>query len=159
MFDYPSSWIFRENNQYEGLIILSLFDPQINTVPTRAPNESHGTPSDFGSISLIIQLVKPGQTPDTELQFLKQSYSQTPWRLTILSDYKIKIDGYDASVLEYQSNDPEASPSLMFIRRVFFVVDNQMYQILYEVADKDRGGEFEQGFNYFFSSLKVVRQK
>jgi len=158
-FDYPSLWLFSEEKvQDTNIVIVGLGDPRFLTVPTRAPYESHGAPNDFGNLSIITQPVKPGQTPDTELQFHKQAYSKTPWMLTILNDYKIKIDGYDASVLEYQSNDLETSPSLMFIRRIFFMINNQAYEIIFEVAEKERGGEFEQGYEYFFKSLKVVRK-
>ena len=66
------------------------------------------------------------------------------------------IDGYNASVLEYQVNDPENYPSLMFNRRIFFIVKDQMYEFFFTVAEKDRGGEFEQGYEYFFNSLKIV---
>jgi len=154
-FDYPSSWIFSENTQYEGFIILGLGDPRFITVPTRAPNESHGTPSDFGSIDIWITPSEPGQTPDTELELHKQSY-KNEYRITLLKDYEIKMDGDDASVLEYQINDLESSPSLMYVRRTFFMVKEQMYEIYFTVAEKDRGGEFEQGYEYFFKSLKIV---
>ena len=44
----------------------------------------------------------------------------------------------------------------MFNRRIIFIVKDQIYVILFEVAEKDRGGEFEKGYEYFFNSLKIV---
>ena len=76
--------------------------------------------------------------------------------MKVLYDYKISIDGYDASVLEYQIEPIEDYTSLMFARRIFFRVEDQMYTILFMVAEKERGGEFEKGYEYFFNSLKVV---
>ena len=51
---------------------------------------------------------------------------------------------------------PESYTSLMFARRRFFVVKDQMYEIMLTIAEKDRGGEFEKGYEYFFNSLKIV---
>lgn len=76
--------------------------------------------------------------------------------MKLLDDYKITVDEYDASVLEYQMNDPENYTSLMFARRIFLVVNDQFYEFYFTVADKDRGGQFDQGYEYFISSLKIV---
>lgn len=153
-FDYPSSWVFRESKMEDiGWIIIGLGDQRFLTLPT--PVDTHPTPNDYGSIDIFIFPPNPGQTPDTELQLLKQIYSKHSW-MTVRADYKVMIDGYDTNVLEYQTNDPESSPSLMFNRRIFFVIEDQFYEILYTVAEKDRGGEFEQGYEYFFNSLEIV---
>jgi hypothetical protein len=45
---------------------------------------------------------------------------------------------------------------LMFARRTYFMVNGQVYEIIFTVADKDRGGEFDKGYEYFFNSLKIV---
>ena len=76
--------------------------------------------------------------------------------MTVLNDYKTTVDGRDAYILEYQTDDLETSPSLMFNRRVFFMVNNRVYEIIYTVAEKDRGGEFDKGYEYFFKSLEIV---
>jgi hypothetical protein len=155
-FDYPASWVFTEEKiQGTDIIFVGLGDPRLLTVPTRAPNEPHGTPSDFGSISILIQPSKPGQTPYTELEAHKENYRNIHW-MTVLDDYKTTVDGSYAAVLEYQSNDPESSPSLMFNRRVYFMINSQLYEIIFTVAEKERGGEFEKGYEYFFDSLKIV---
>jgi hypothetical protein len=155
-FDYPGTWIFSEQ-KIEGtdIWIMGLGDAQLLTVPTRAPGESHGTPSDFGSITIWLIPGKPGQTPESELASHKQSYSNMHW-IKVLDDYKIQIDGYEAYVLEYQVDDPEHYTSLMFAKRTYFMVENRVYEILFEVADKDRGGEFEKGYDFFLDSLKIV---
>jgi hypothetical protein len=44
----------------------------------------------------------------------------------------------------------------MFTRRIFFIAYDQVYTIDVAIAKQDRGGEFEQGYDYFFKSLKIV---
>jgi len=155
-FDYPGSWIFGEQKiESTDILIINLGDPQLLTVPTRAPGESHGTPGDFGSITIWIIPSKPGQTPESELESHKQSYSNIHW-MKVLDDYRIKIDGHDAYTLEYQINDLEHYTSPMFARRTYFMVENRVYEIIFEVAEKDRDGEFEKGYEYFLNSLKIV---
>jgi hypothetical protein len=131
-----------------------LNDPRFLSLPT--PSGSHPTPSDLGWIGIWITPSQPGQTADTELASHKKSYTETSW-MTVLNDYKTTVNGQDASVLEYETNDQETSPSLMFNRRTFFIVKDQMYEIYYTVAEKDRGGDFDQGYEYFFNSLKIVQ--
>jgi hypothetical protein len=36
------------------------------------------------------------------------------------------------------------------------MVNGQVYEIIYSVAEKDRGGEFDKGYDYFLNSLKIV---
>ncbi|HLO14250.1 MAG TPA: hypothetical protein VK206_05435 [Anaerolineales bacterium] len=157
-FDYPSSWVFNEEKiQDTDIIVVGLGDPRLLTVPTRAPNEPHGTPSDFGRISIWIQPVNSNQTLETVVESYKQGGSDKSW-ITKLNDYKIKLDGYDASVLEYQIEPifDNGYTSVMFERDTFFAVQDQIYQITFTVAEKERGGEFEKGYDYFFNSLKIV---
>jgi len=159
-FDYPSSWIFRKDTEDTNFMQLWFGDPRLNTVPTRTPNESHDTPSDFGRICIYIEPIEPGKTLDNLYETYTQKDSYASW-ITPLNDYKIKIDGYEAFVLEDQmepnpSIDGNGYTSLMFERRIFFAVENQIYQINFIVAEKERGGEFEQGYEYFFNSLKIV---
>ena len=155
-FDYPSSWVFSEEMQEGGLLIaVGLGDPRFHSLPTPPPDGINRVPNDFGSITIWITPRQPGQNPDTELESHKQGYKDEQ-RITSLKDYKTTIDGHDASVLEYQINDPESYTSLMFARRIFFVVKDQMYEIYFTIAEKDRGDEFEQGYEYFFNSLDIV---
>src|SRR5688500_17113717 len=98
---------------------------------------------------------RPGRTAETELKSHKQNYSNIHW-MTVLNDYETTVDGREAYILEYQTDDRETSPSLKFNRRVFFMVKNQLYEIIYTVAEKDRGGEFDNGYEYFFNSLEIV---
>jgi len=153
-FDYPGSWTFSEDIQDANFMVVGLGDPRFRALPTSP--DSHPTPNDFGSIIIWITPGQPGQTPDTELQALKQNYSND-FRYILSNDYKIMIDGYDASVLEYKVEPAQDDyPSVMFNRRIFLLVKEQMYEILFALAEKDRGGEFEQGYEYFFKSIKVV---
>lgn len=154
-FDYPSYWWLQENIDDIGTLSIDLGDPRILTLPTPSSGNHHPTPNDFGNVYIWAMHNKPGQTPDTELESHKQGYIETP-RIKALSNYKITIDENDASVLEYQVDDPETSPSLMFYRRTYFMVNGQVYEIIYSVADKDRGGEFDKGYDYFLNSLKIV---
>ncbi len=153
-FDYPSYWWLQENIDEIGLPSLNLGDPRFLTLPPPS-GDFHPVPNDFGSVYIWIMPSKPGQTPDTELESHKQSYSELN-RMKVLTDYKITIDGNDATVLEYQVDDPETSPSLMFYRRTYFMVNGQVYEIIYSVAEKDRGGEFDKGYEYFLNSLKIA---
>ena len=86
--------------------------------------------------------------------FIKAN-SESNW-LKFLNDYKVKIDGYDTRVIEYQINDPESYSSIMFERRLFFIIKDQVYEIYFTIAEKDRGGEFEQGYEYFSKSIKII---
>ena len=155
-FDYPSSWLFSEDKiQDTDILIVGLGDPRLLMVPTRAPNESHGTPSDYGRISILIQPAKPDLTLDTGAEMFIKANSESNW-LKFLNDYKVKIDGYDTRVIEYQINDPESYSSIMFERRLFFIIKDQVYEIYFTIAEKDRGGEFEQGYEYFSKSIKII---
>lgn len=78
---------------------------------------------------------------------------------TFLNDYKIAIDGFGARVIEHQIMAPEIHTSLMFERQIYFFAENEIYTIRFLVAEKDRGGNFEQGYEYFINSVKVVREK
>jgi len=155
-FDYPGSWIFSEETREAGIMVISLGDPRFRTLPTSSTEDFHSLPKDFGSVNLWIFPSEPSRTLETRIDSFKQSSSATSW-ITLLNDYKIKIDDYDATVLEYQIKPfPEGYTSLMFERNLFFVVEDQIYQIIFRVAEKDRGGEFEQGYEYFFNSIKIV---
>src|SRR5687767_12867874 len=114
-FDYPSNWVLEENTQYKDELIISLLDPRFRTLPTRSPTESHGTPSDFGSVDIWVMPVRPDQNIDTLIESFKQGSSGSSW-IKPLNDYKITIDGYGASVFEDQINFPELYTSLMFER-------------------------------------------
>lgn len=105
----------------------------------------------------MVGSAKSDKTIDTLLEAYKQGHSYQDW-ITALSDYRTKLDGYDAHVLEYQT---ERSPdnfytSVMFERYTIFAVEDRIYQIILTVAEKDRGGKFEQGYEHFFNSLKIV---
>jgi hypothetical protein len=157
-FDYPSSWILSEEKfQFTDTMFVGLGDPRLLTIPTRAPDEPHGTPSDFGRIGIYVQPVKPDQTLDLLVEPHKQGYNSANW-ITPLNDYKIMIDGLEAIVFEYQVEpiDDNGYTSVMFERNLFFIVGDQLYQITFMVAEKERGDEFEQGYEYFFKSLKIT---
>jgi hypothetical protein len=154
-FDYPSYWWLEEwVNDVGAPPTLLLRDPRYLTLPTPLGNEVHSVPNDFGYI-YIVPVGEPGETPESWVESLKQANSKTP-RTKTLGDYRIKVDGYGASVLEYQADDPETSPSLMFFRIVCFIVKGQVYEIVYSVAEKDRSGEFDKGYEHFLNSLKIV---
>jgi hypothetical protein len=90
-----------------------------------------------------------------EAEDQKQRYRNT-WWATFLNDYELAVDGYGARVIEHQTQEPEISTSPMFERRIYFFAGNKIYQIVFQVAEKDRGGDFEQGFDYFLSSLEIM---
>lgn len=155
-FDYPGYWYFNEGkSKYTESFDIFLGDPRVLTVPTRAPDEPHGAPSDFGSVYIWIVPVKPGQTLDSLVEEQKRNDS-TARPITPLDDYPIEIDGHDAYALEVLIDSPESYTSVMFNRRIFFIAYDQVYTMDFTVAEHERGGEFEQGYDYFFKSLKIV---
>jgi len=154
-FDYQISWVFSGEKRKADIVVLGLADPRFRTLPTPSSEDFHPSPNDFGGVVIWIFPVELGRTLDAEVEALKQGNSGTNL-VIFLNDYKIKIDEYDARVLEYQISDPESYTSLMFERSTFFVVENQIYRIVFTIAEKDRGGEFEKGYEYFFNSLKIV---
>lgn len=155
-FDYPGSWYFNaEKMPYTDTIVIYLADPRVLTVPTRAPDEPHGVPSDVGNIEIWIDPIKLNQTLDSLIDEQKRINSTTRG-LTLLNDYPIEIDGYDGYVLETLIDFPDLYTSVMFTRRIFFIAYDQVYTIDVAIAKQDRGGEFEQGYDYFFKSLKIV---
>lgn len=157
-FDYPSSWVFSEEKIRDtDTVVISLADPRFLTIPTRAPGESHGTPSDFAGVDILVQPAKPDQTLDILVEPHKQGYSNASWIMPI-NDYELTIDGYDAIAFEYQvePTGDNGYISSMFERNIFFVIKDQLYQITFSIAERERGSEFEQGYEYFFKSLKIV---
>jgi len=153
-FDFPGSWIFSEYKEDENTLTLGFADPRFNTLPISADNP-YPPPNDFGRIVIWVSPSDLGQTSDSELEKYMQGYSKEPM-ITELKGYKIKIDTYDAGVLEYKLKDIENHISTMFVRRMFLIINGQFHQIYYTVAEKERGGEFDQGYEYFFNSLKIV---
>ncbi|GEM_PF-1815092 len=156
-FDYPSWWFFQETKlQGTDIIYIGMSDPRSLTVPTRTPEETHGgTPSDFGNVSITIDPPIPGQSLDEIVEpFQNSNIAWAP----LLNYYELVIDGHNAFVFEYQVEpfDDNGYSSLMFERVILFIVENQLYQIVFVVAEKDRGGDFEQGYEYFFKSIKIV---
>jgi len=154
-FDYPGSWVVSQAVRDTGSMIVVLYDPRFFTLPTLSPEDSHPTPNDFGSVRIRIIPISLDQPFNTLVESHKQAYSHLLY-VTELSNYEIKIQGYDAIVFEDQIQVPEIHSSLMFERNIFFTVKDQMYQIIFSVAEKERGGEFEKGYEYFFKSLKIV---
>jgi hypothetical protein len=155
-FDYPGSWIFSDRN-IGDMYIVSLVDPRFITVPTPAINELHPVPSNFGSISIRVRPLRDGQTLDILVEPHKQGNSNADW-ITPLDEDKILINGYKSVLLETQVEpiDINGFSSLMFQRDIFFIVKDRFYHIVFLVAEKERGGEFEQGYEYFFKSIRIT---
>lgn len=152
-FDYPSSWIFEYRAEYEDLVRIFLEDPRYHTL-IRYEDGLYPI-NDFGNVFIFSRPAEENETSDTEIEIIKQNKNLIS-RMEILGEYKITIDGYPASVFEYNLDDPESYSSVMYNKTIIFIVDGQQYFIDFMVATKDRGGEFEQGFEYFFNSLKIV---
>ena len=153
-FDYPGSWFIRERRE-AGATGIFLLDPRFRTLPLPSPSDYHPTPNDFGRVDIWVIPMEPDHTLVTQVEAHKNSYIDTSW-ITPLGEYKITIDGYEAYVFEDQIDFPELYTSLMFERNLFFAVKDQIYQITFRIAEKDRGDEFEKGYEHFFKSLKVV---
>lgn len=159
-FDYPGYWYFNEgkNEYYPDDYFIFLADPIWLSVPTWAPDEPHGTPSDYGRIDIMIEPVKPGHTLESIVKEQKRiTIGSTP--TTLLHDYPTKISGYDAYVLEMLIDETHLEgyffTSVMFRRRIFFIAYDLVYTMDFTVAETERGGEFEKEYEYFFDSLKI----
>lgn len=158
-FDYPTYWFLNEYVSDSGFTRIVLGDPRFLNLPTQPPpDELHPTPNDFGIVEIGIIPSKPGRTVESEAEDQKTLLRNVGWA-TFLNDYKIAIDGFGARVIEHQIMAPEIHTSLMFERQIYFFAENEIYTIRFLVAEKDRGGNFEQGYEYFINSVKVVREK
>jgi hypothetical protein len=155
-FDYADYWHFQEGTlEYTGTIVIGMADPAILDVPTRSPDEPHGTPSDLPRISIHIQPLEPGESFESLWQEQKRIDS-TANILTLVRDYPLQIDGYDAYALETLNDIPELYMAVMFCRRIILVAYDQVYTIDFLINEQHRGDRFEQGYNHFFESLQVV---
>jgi hypothetical protein len=155
-FEYSNTWIFSEHIDEAGIQSIFLGDARFLSLATPTPPDYHPTPNDYGSIYIWIIPTKPGDTVESEVEMQKQIYRDS-WWAEFLKDYKVAIDGFGARVIEHNTQIPESSTSLMFERRIYFFAENEIYEIIFEIANKDRGNEFEQQYEYFFKSLKVIR--
>src|SRR5262245_1874784 len=70
-FDYPSSWIYDEERDAD-IVAISLKDPRFLALPTPFPPDFHPAPNDIGSVVIWVTASKPGQSPETEAEMLKQ---------------------------------------------------------------------------------------
>jgi hypothetical protein len=154
-FDYPSWWVASEARRNSGSMTVVFYDPRFLTLPTPSPEEFHPTPSDFGRVSVMAIPISVEQSLEKLVGSHRQRYVGAHY-ITALNDYEIKIDGYNAMVFEDQIDYPELYTSLMFERNIFFATEDLLYQIMFSIAENERGGEFEKGYEYFFNSLKIV---
>jgi hypothetical protein len=158
-FDYPSYWIFLGEEEYADIehYFIGLVDPRYATVPTRAPDESHGTPDDYGTIYIRTLPLSENNNLTSRIESIRQARNNTNM-IKAINDYPILIDGISAQVLEYQIEPGygDVYISLMFSREILFEYGDQLYWIDFKVAEKERDGEFEQGYEYFFNSLMIA---
>lgn len=155
-FDYPSNWLFYEERiQYTDILYIGLTERSALNVPTRAPDEQQGIPVDFGSIRIDIQPTTQGQTLESIVNEQKQLDISSHF-VTPLQDYGFEIDEYNAYVLETLNDIPELYTSVMFNQRVLFIAYGQLFRIDFLIAEKNRGSEFETGYEYFLNSLQIV---
>lgn len=156
-FDYPREWIFRDENGINnfGLYQIYLMDPQYLYVPTYDPHDIYITPTDFGAITITSQTINKGRTVDTLFDEYKNSSINTPF-VKFVDEYKTQVDGNDALVLECQIEPypDNGYSSTMFSRTIFFGNKDQLYEIIFEVSVKDRGGDFEKGYDHLIDSIK-----
>lgn len=153
-FDYPSSWGLGDD-LLTNEIRIALYDPRFFTLPTPSPNENHPILNDFGVIDIWIHPL----TPDLSFEeYVQARIDKKVGYITFLDNYKTQIAGFDTVVLEYriEENNPEIHTSKMFVRDMFFSTKDLIYKIGFTIAEKDRGNEFEQGYEYFIDSLNVI---
>lgn len=158
-FEYPSSWSFGEDVQGDKISI-ALYEPRFSTLPTPSPDDYHPTPNDFGAIGIWIYPLTSSLF-GVSFEEIVQEYAyikENNYHITVLSNYKTQFLGFDAIVMEYRlhENYAEIHISEMFVKDIFFTVNGLLYQIRFTIAEKDRGNEFEQGYEYFIESLKIT---
>ncbi len=158
-FDYPGVWLMEEIKlDRTDIVVIALKDPRFGTLPTPMKDERSLPPNDFGFIDIWISPRGNGQSAESELEDLKRSYGKVSW-IKILGTYNVQVDNFDAVVLEYETypTDLEGSvPTVMFSRRIIIETDQKVYKLLFVIAQKDRGGEFEKGYEYFFNSIEIT---
>ena len=155
-FDFPSSWGLGDDVQ-SNEISIALYEPRYFTVPTEAaPDENHPPMNDFGVIDVWVHAQRTDESFDEYVQkFAKdESYDHK----TVLGKSSTQVAGVNAVVIETRldKNFAEIHIEEMFVKDIFFTNDNLIYEIRLTIAVKDRGNEFEKGYEYFISSLKIT---
>lgn len=154
-FDYPSSWGMGDDLQ-ESRLNITLYDPRYFTLPTPSPGDNHPIANDFGYINIRIRPIQS----DESFQQLVDEFANAGVSFRVdLRNYQRKMANQDSFVFEYliTENNPDIYTSEMFGRKIFFEVNHFIYSITFMIAEKDRENEFEQGYEYFLDSIKVVR--
>ena len=155
-FDFPSTWGFGEDIQ-NNRIRIALYEPRYFTVPTEAvPDENHPPLNDFGVIDIR---VRPQQSDESFDEYVQKFAKDENYDHKIILDkYSTQVAGVNAVVIEAKldKNYLEIHLEEMFLRDIFFTVDNFIYQIRLTISMKDRGNEFEKGYEYFIGSLRAM---
>lgn len=155
-FDYPDYWIYAEDMSNPDLRKIAFWDPRFLTLPTPHPEGNHHPPiSDFPYVSITIWSLWRDYTFESFVQERREAWSSS-FHIELLNDYNIKIDQYEAVVLETHRQVPEVHLSPMFGKDIFLFIENKIYEISFEVAQHERDGEFEQGYEYFLKSIKIT---
>ena len=152
-FDYPSSWIFTEKSEH-GMTTVILHDPRFLTFPTMSAESHDPIPTDIGSVVILIQPLS-GKTLASQVNEFRESQNGLVY-IKPLNEYQIAINEYNATVFENENNFGQIYTTTMFERHILFSVQDNMYSINFTIAKNTRGGEFEQGYEYFINSLKIV---
>jgi hypothetical protein len=159
-FKYPNYWVMCDEYEIfpDGLVFLHLSEPEMLTLPTRAPDEPTGTPSDYGRINISAEELPSGETMESFIARYFDNVSSASF-VEILDRYQIKIDGQDAQVLEYQIEPISENNGYsvdMFARDILVELDQKVYIIIFVVPLSDRGGLFEDGYEALLDSINFL---
>jgi hypothetical protein len=161
-FEYPNNWNFHGETevQYSGMYVIGLDDASSLQRGTQTPNESNNTSIEDNHISIWIGPITEQRTLETIIESYKSGHDDPRWA-KLLNEYQIDINDVDAQVIEYQI-EPFAESGLnstVFEKDIFFEFNNYIYEIFFQVAWNEKGGDFEQGFDHFLNSLKLINNK
>jgi hypothetical protein len=158
-FDYPADWIISKEQriEYTNIAEIGLADPRFRSLPTKTPNTSDYITKDFGRITIIAQPITETVNYESLIDSYRDGGNSSQW-IKPINEYQLLVANLHAIALEYQMEpyDDNGYLSTMFERTIFFMQDDQIYQISLIMAQKDRYNSFEKGYDNFISSLMII---
>lgn len=160
-FYYPADWVLREEVHLQGYdtYFLALTEPKKETDTPRVSDESIINQDNIGAIQIFVQ---PSRNEEhvQELVSDSQQVCSLAMGMELLRSYETKIDEKKVYVVDCQIDNLEDSRwnTPYFSRSTFFSAGEKSYVIVFEVALTSREDDFEKGYAYLISSLKILEK-
>jgi len=138
-FDYPNSWILKEVAKYPGVDLVTLVDPE----------------TEDAMISIGVYLIENGQTAEMKAKLFAQRSSEAI-TVKISREYESSLKGHKCFVVETQFGPIDDFSKLMYGKTLFFSIEDKIYDINLRLANEDRDGDFEKGYEYLLKSIRIV---